>query len=137
VVESINGDIFTVIVGSLRFRARRDELALLEAAKADQHKGVASLGAGVSARINVDQDFSPELNVIGARVDEATDRVDKFLDNAYLAGAETVRVVHGFGKGALRRAIGELLNGHPHVRSFHPAPSNLGGNGATVVELEK
>lgn len=137
VVESISGDTFTVVVGSLRFRARRDELTLVEAAKSPEHKGLASLGPGVSAKVDIDRDFSPELNVIGATVDEATDRVDKFLDEAYLAGAESVRVVHGFGKGALRRAIGELLDGHPHVRKFHPAPGNQGGNGATIIELRK
>jgi len=137
VVESISGDTYTVVVGSLRFRARRDELTLVEAAKRPEHKGIAALGQGVSAKVDIDQDFTTELNVIGATVDEATDRVDKFLDEAYLAGAESVRIVHGFGKGALRRAIAELLDGHPHVRSFHAAPPNQGGNGATVAELHK
>ena len=54
-----------------------------------------------------------------------------------MAGAETVRIVHGHGKGALRRAIAELLTGHAHVERFNPAPPNQGGAGATVVALKK
>ncbi|HKS41318.1 MAG TPA: Smr/MutS family protein, partial [Blastocatellia bacterium] len=92
---------------------------------------------GVSASIDVDQNFTPELNIIGTTVDEATDRVDKFLDEAYLAGAESVRVVHGHGKGALRRAVSELLTGHPHVEKFNQAPANEGGAGATIVRMKK
>jgi len=75
--------------------------------------------------------------VIGTTVDQATDRVDKFLDEAFIAGAETVRIVHGHGKGALRKAIGDLLTGHAHVERFNLAPSNEGGAGATIVALKK
>ncbi len=135
-VESINGAEYTVLVGSLRFRAKRDELQRLKAA-APVSKHAAALPRGVSADVSVDSNFTPEINVIGSTVDQATDRVDKFLDEAFMAGAETVRIVHGHGKGALRRAIAELLTGHAHVERFNPAPSNEGGAGATVVALKK
>ncbi len=136
-VESINGLEYTVLVGSLRFRARRDELQLLTAAAVPASKHTAALPRGVSADVDVDSSFTPEINVIGSRVDEATDRVDKFLDEAFMAGAEAVRIVHGHGKGALRRAVAELLTGHAHVERFNPAPANQGGTGATVVALKK
>jgi DNA mismatch repair protein MutS2 len=136
-VESINGDEYTVLVGSLRFRAKRDEIQLTKAAAAPASKHAAALPRGVSADVSVDSNFTPEIKVIGATVDQATDRVDKFLDEAYMAGAETVRIVHGHGKGALRRAIAELLTGHAHVERFNPAPPNQGGAGATVVALKK
>ncbi|HWN98831.1 MAG TPA: Smr/MutS family protein [Blastocatellia bacterium] len=135
-VESITGEEYSVLVGSLRFRARRDELRLIKAALPES-KLAAALPRGVTADFDVDQSFAPEINVIGNRVDEATDRVDKFLDEAFLAGAETVRIVHGHGKGALRKAIAELLTGHSHVERFNPAPANQGGAGATVVALRK
>jgi DNA mismatch repair protein MutS2 len=135
-VESINDGEYTVLAGSLRFRAKRDEIQLVEAA-APQTKRAAALPRGVTADVSIDQAFTPEIKVIGETVDEATDRVDKFLDEAYLAGAETVRIVHGHGTGALRRAIAELLTGHPHVESFRAAPSDQGGAGATIVELRK
>jgi DNA mismatch repair protein MutS2 len=137
VVESISDNTYTVMVGSLRFRARRDELRLVKAAAPPLSKRAAQLPRGVNASIDVDQDFSSELNIIGTTVDEATDRVDKFLDNAYLAGVESVRIVHGHGKGALRRAVSELLDGHPHVQTFYQAPPNEGGAGATIAELRK
>ncbi|MEK6284210.1 MAG: Smr/MutS family protein [Acidobacteriota bacterium] len=136
-VESINGDEYTVLVGSLRFRAKRDEIQLLRQRPAPASKHAAALPRGVSADVSVDEHFSPEINVIGATVDQATDRVDKFLDEAFMAGAETVRIVHGHGKGALRRAIAELLTGHAHVDRFNPAPPNQGGAGATIVALKK
>lgn len=135
-VESINDGEYTVLVGSLRFRAKRDEIQLLRAA-APASKHAAALPRGVSADVSVDSNFTPEINVIGANVDQATDRVDKFLDEAFMAGAETVRIVHGYGKGALRRAIAELLTGHTHVERFNPAPPNEGGAGATIVTLKK
>ncbi len=136
-VESINDGEYTVLVGSLRFRAKRDEIRLVQAAAPPASKHAAALPRGVSADVSVDSSFTPEINVIGATVDQATDRVDKFLDEAYMAGAEIVRIVHGHGKGALRKAIAELLTGHTHVDRFNPAPSNEGGAGATIVALKK
>ena len=56
-----------------------------------------------------------EINLLGRRVDEALDLVDKFLDDAFLAQMREVRIVHGTGTGALRQAILELLGSHPHV----------------------
>ncbi|HSB10730.1 MAG TPA: endonuclease MutS2 [Blastocatellia bacterium] len=136
-VESIDDEEYTVLVGSLRFRANRDEIQLVHSAAPRASSPAARLPRGVSAEVTVDQDFSPEINVIGATVDQALDRVDKFLDEAFLAGAENVRVIHGHGKGALRKAISELLTGHAHVERFSVAPANQGGAGATVVELRK
>ena len=137
IVESINQDEYAVLVGSLRFRANRDELTLIKSAAVPATRHAAALPRGVTADVNVDQNFTSEINVIGATVDEATDRVDKYLDEAYLAGAESVRIVHGHGKGALRKAIAELLTGHTHVERFNSAPSNEGGAGATIVALRK
>ncbi|HET9529438.1 MAG TPA: Smr/MutS family protein, partial [Blastocatellia bacterium] len=135
IVESIDDGNYTVLVGSLRFRARRDELQFVKAALPHKSKRAEKLPRGVTATIDVDESFSPELNIIGQTVDEATGKVDKFLDEAYLAGADTIRIVHGHGKGALRRAVAELLGGHPHVEGFQKAPDKEGGAGATIVKL--
>jgi DNA mismatch repair protein MutS2 len=77
-----------------------------------------------------------EINVIGENADEARRRVDKFLDNAYLASLTRVRVVHGHGKGILRKSLAEMFADHPHVEKFSPAPQEEGGAGATIVELK-
>ena len=77
-----------------------------------------------------------ELNLIGKQTDEAVDLTDKFLDEVFLNGLSEVRIIHGHGTGALRRAITELLKGHPHVARFAPAPQDQGGAGATIVILK-
>ena len=77
-----------------------------------------------------------ELNLIGHRVDEALDESDKFLDRALLEGKQAVRIIHGFGTGALRKAVREHLRKHPAVKSWRPGNENEGGDGATVAVLE-
>jgi DNA mismatch repair protein MutS2 len=77
-----------------------------------------------------------ELNLIGLTVDEATERVDKLLDDAALSERREIRLVHGFGAGRLRKAVARMLEGHPLVASFRAGGPAEGGGGATVVELK-
>jgi DNA mismatch repair protein MutS2 len=70
-------------------------------------------------------------------VDDALTRMEKFLDDAVVSEQTSVRVIHGFGTGQLRRAIGEWLQTHPFVARFGPAASDHGGGGVTVVELKE
>ena len=78
-----------------------------------------------------------ELNLIGQRVEEALDESDKFLDRALLEGKQAVRIIHGFGTGALRKAVRDHLRKHPAVKSWRPGNENEGGDGATVAVLEE
>ncbi len=78
-----------------------------------------------------------QLMLVGLRVDEAIPLVDKFLDDAFLADAPSIRIVHGFGQGRLRAAVRDLLKSHPHVTAFRDGAPNEGGGGATVVELRR
>ena len=78
-----------------------------------------------------------DLKLIGMRVDEAMPLVDKFLDDAFLADAANIRIVHGFGQGRLRAAVRDLLKSHPHVTGFRDGAPNEGGAGATVVDLRR
>ena len=133
-VDTIHGETYTVSIGSLKFRARLEDLQVLESAPSTPG---GRAPAKPAPELNLEQQFAPELKVIGLTADEAIDRVDKFLDEAFLAGTESVRIIHGHGKGILRRAIAELLTNHPHVEKFQLAPPNQGGGGATVVELKK
>lgn len=70
-------------------------------------------------------------------MEDAVSRTEKYLDDAFLAGAPRVRIVHGKGTGALRGAIAELLRAHPLVERFSLAEASEGGSGATVVELTR
>ena len=78
----------------------------------------------------------PEIVVIGATVDEATDRVEKFLEQALLSDERRLRVVHGHGTGRLRDALRTFFRSHPLVATVSPAAQNEGGDGATIVELK-
>ena len=76
-----------------------------------------------------------EINIIGLNVDEAIPVVDKYLDDASLAGLETVRIVHGKGTGKLRSGIQSFLKTHTHVKSFRLGTFGEGEMGVTVVTL--
>ena len=78
----------------------------------------------------------PEIDLRGRRVDEALVTVDKFLDEALLAGWNEVRLLHGKGTGALRQNIWNFLKKHPQVLRFHEAAMGEGDYGVTVAELK-
>jgi DNA mismatch repair protein MutS2 len=122
-----------VEVGRMRMRVPRSEVRVL--AKKGEKPAV---GAGAS-RMPLDEstpEGAAEINVIGTTAEEARELVDKFLDEAYLARRYRLRVVHGHGKGILRRSLHEMFAEHPHVDKFYAAPQNEGGSGATIVELK-
>lgn len=77
----------------------------------------------------------PSLDLHGERVQAALERVDDYLNDALLAGLDSVTIVHGAGTGALRRAVREHLAQHPRVRATRPGRREEGGDGATIVEL--
>jgi DNA mismatch repair protein MutS2 len=103
-------------------------------------RAIAGPAARATVRVNVDlqprEGTVSELNLIGATVDEALDRLDKFLDQATVADVRELRIVHGHGTGQLRRTVASYLKEHPLVARFEPAPENQGGGGATIVYLK-
>ncbi|HEY2663165.1 MAG TPA: endonuclease MutS2 [Candidatus Binataceae bacterium] len=89
-----------------------------------------------SIRVIAAPSESAELNIIGMRAGEALKKLEEFLDQSYLTNQTEVRVVHGIGSGALRKAVHEYLESSPYCASFREAEPRLGGSGATIVELE-
>jgi DNA mismatch repair protein MutS2 len=77
-----------------------------------------------------------DLNVVGCTVDEAIMRAERFLDESLLSDQRTVRLIHGYGTGQLKRALAGFLQQHPLVARFAAAPPDQGGGGVTVVELK-
>jgi DNA mismatch repair protein MutS2 len=128
-VLQLAGDHAEVAVRGKRLKVPPAELIALPAAAAP--------GAVVASAAPVSAPSASEINVVGLRVDEALPRVDKALDTAALADRQQLRVVHGHGEGKLRRAVAEMLDGHPHVASFRPGGAGEGGAGVTVVELRE
>ena len=94
-----------------------------------------------AVRVHVElqpRDAGPaDLNVIGCSVDEAIARAERFLDESLLTDQHTVRLIHGYGTGQLRRALAGFLQQHPLVARFATAPPEQGGGGVTVVELKE
>jgi DNA mismatch repair protein MutS2 len=133
VVVAVDGKNAEVDVRGKRMRAKVADLRVTASAPAASAKQAAPV------RVNVDlqprDGLLTELNVIGCTVDQAVDRVSKFLDDALVTDIRELRIVHGHGTGSLRRGLESFLKGHPLVMKFTPAPPNQGGGGATIVEL--
>ncbi len=129
------GDV-EVQVGPLKVRVPKDDLRLDAPAGDTQEPlrvpGAAMGSGGLSAKM-----FSVpmSLHLRGKRAEEALAELDKYLDDATLAGLPRVVVVHGKGTGTLRRAVHEYLAHHPGVAAFRLAPDAEGGSGATIVDL--
>jgi DNA mismatch repair protein MutS2 len=144
-VERVSDGEAEVRVKNLRFREKVSNLELVASVPkkpkdddtlAGRLRRMQERGTEVKLKANR-EGVEAELNLIGQTTDEARDRVDRFLDEAYLQGHTHVRIIHGHGTGALRRAVADLLRTHPHVARFDLAPDNQGGAGATVVELKQ
>lgn len=126
-VVELAGEKAVVAVGPLRVEVPRSRLTPADA----------RVPAGPPVELAAGPAAPPpaEIHLRGLTVDEALGRLESYLDEAYLAGVESVRVVHGRGTGTLRRAVREFLGRHPLVSSFRPAEEFAGGDGVTVVEL--
>jgi DNA mismatch repair protein MutS2 len=135
VSRKLDDNHFEVEIGAMKMRVTRDDIAEVVVRAADSPvKAARARGISVSLE-GEDQNMPSEINVIGHTVDDATREVEKFVDRAFLAGLQRVRVVHGSGMGILRRALRQYLQQHPHVASVTEPPQQEGGAGATVVEL--
>jgi DNA mismatch repair protein MutS2 len=131
---AIAGDSATVRAGSVTLRVPLSALrrAPTSAATIDHGwRGPRRSIADTETRSRV----ASELLLLGKTTDEARDLVEKYLDDAFLAGLANVRLVHGKGTGALRRAVRGLLQEHPLVESFRDGEPAEGGAGATVAAL--
>jgi DNA mismatch repair protein MutS2 len=134
IVQALHDREAEIDVRGKRLRARIDELRVLVPA---------AVGPAQPAKVRVHVELQPrggsltELNVIGCNVDEALSRTEKFLDEALMSELRSVRLIHGYGTGQLRRAIAEFLHDHKFVQSYASAPPEQGGGGVTVVELKE
>lgn len=82
------------------------------------------------------ESIMPSINVRGSLLDDAVMDVDKYLDDAYIAGLKEVTIIHGRGEGILREGLHQILKSHKHVSKFRKGAYNEGGDGVTVVQLK-
>ncbi len=130
-----------VQVGALRITVPFSALRTLNGFEIEPPRpaGAKAKRSGDSASLGLEKaaTMPSELTLIGLRADAALPRLDKYLDDAFAAGVSSVRIVHGKGTGALRRAIWETLKTDSRIQSVAMAAENEGGAGATVVTLQQ
>jgi DNA mismatch repair protein MutS2 len=131
-----HGDEAEIDMQGKRLRARVADLRLVSRTGTSAPKPAGRVSVNVQLEPRGDGAVG-DLNVIGCTVDEALARTARFLDETILQDRRTVRIIHGYGTGQLRRAIAEYLRDHPLVATCQPAAPEQGGGGVTVVELKE
>lgn len=116
-----------VVIGNMRLRAGRDELVRIKAAKAKQDEPKKGHVEIQVARID-----TPELNLIGMRVEEALRELDRFVDRAMVHGNSKIRIIHGIGTGRLMKAVRDHLSLLQDIKKIE---TDITNSGVTVVEL--
>lgn len=146
VLESRTGSNTVVVqIGAMRVSVDRSKLRKVEdgaAAVRSRHRRDDSSRTQPQSRHakpsgSVATDVRIEIDLRGMTVDDALIEVDRYLDSAVLAGLPSVRIIHGKGTGALRRAIHSLLDTHHHVGSYRDGGPAEGGTGVTVVSFAR
>jgi DNA mismatch repair protein MutS2 len=132
-VRGIRGDRVEVLLGSTVFTVELSDLRK----QADGGEPRRRAGRSGPTLLRSGAGAPREIKLLGMRVDEALPAVDKFLDDAVLAGHSEVRIVHGHGTGRLREAIRDYLGSHIHVAGHRAGRAGEGGDGATMVSMKQ
>lgn len=138
IVEKIDGGNVEVLVGSMRMREKLKNLKVVvsqEVAKSNKLEKLQQQSENNNLTID-EIDHASELNLIGKRTAEAEYMLDKFLDESYMNRQPRIRIIHGFGTGAMRNFVHTFLKGNEYVLRYTFAEQNQGGEGATIVELK-
>lgn len=130
-VTTLEEDEAEVQAGRLRLRLKIRELAW----QAPAHEPEPSDEPTYVMASGIPQSPGIEIDLRGLTTDEALPRVDKHLDSAALAGLPWVRIIHGHGTGVLKRAVREMLSGHPLVKRHEAGRPQEGGEGVTIARL--
>ena len=138
-IEKLDKDVAEVLVGGMRLREKIKDLRIAdEPVKAETRpSGRVSPGKQGPLSKPIDSpDVPAELNLIGKTTAEAEYELDRFIDEAYMGSLPRVRIIHGFGTGALKNFVHHFLKNHDLVSRFAFASPDQGGNGATVAEIQ-
>jgi DNA mismatch repair protein MutS2 len=128
------GDLM-VQVGRMKVKSNVDDLKLIIEGKSKLPSG----GKTTYGQIykTKAKSISISINVQGMNLDDATEDVDKYLDDAYIAGLNEVTIIHGRGEGILLNGLRNLMKSHKHVASFRKGSYNEGGDGVTIVQIKQ
>lgn len=139
ILRALGNDRWEVQAGQLKMQVKSAQISEVLPDKKERSGG-RGLPDGVTlSRAQPDEQETylgmTEINVIGQRTDEAEESVEKFLDKAVLGEVNRLRIIHGHGTNALRRALWKFFANHAYVDRYYQAESHEGGGGATIVEL--
>ena len=127
------GNLF-VQMGILRSQVNISDLELLDE-PVITGPSMSRTGTG-KIKVSKSAGISTEIQLLGKTVDEALSELDKYLDDAYLAHLDQVRIVHGKGTGALRKGVHDYLKRQRHVKSYRLGGMGEGDSGVTIVEFK-
>ena len=137
VVQSVGAQRVRVRAGSLSLDVAREDIAPVDTTAPDSGDDRAESRPERPAGIRVPLKSVPQtLEIVGQRADEARQTLEKYLDDAILAGLEDVSVIHGTGRGVLRRVVEEVLANHISVEEYGLDADVPGGTGVTRVRLK-
>ncbi|MBR3331147.1 MAG: endonuclease MutS2 [Mogibacterium sp.] len=124
---------FRIRLGSIRMTVNVKDVVIAESEpQGNKEKKKAKYG---NMSFGKTKTVGTEINLIGMNLDDATDRMNKYIDDAFLAGLKTVNIIHGRGSGILRKGLRAELRRNKHVESYKSAPYDQGGEGNTIVTL--
>lgn len=132
-LPNAKGELY-VQMGILRSLVNLNDLVLIEEDTSPASKKFGKTGAG-KIKLSKSASVSTEINLIGKTTDEAIALLDKYLDDAYIAHLPSVRIVHGKGTGALRKAVQSHLKRCNYVKSYHLGEFGEGDAGVTIAEF--
>lgn len=130
-----NGGEATVQFGVVKMKVKLSELRLVDAGKMERRQRKGARNAGANMALRKSAQVSPTLDLHGMDTMEAHPILDKYIDDAFIAGLKTVEINHGRGMGILRNFVHEYLRGNRLVKSFRDGTYHEGGIGVTIVEL--
>jgi DNA mismatch repair protein MutS2 len=116
-------------VGDIKLTLRLDGVEKLDG------PGPGAEGERVAARPKTIRPAAPELDLRGQRAEMVESALDTYLNDAYMSQMPEVRIIHGYGTGAVRGVVREALAGHALVKSFRPGGQGEGGDGVTIAVL--
>ncbi len=135
VVSSLGEDEAEVQMGVMRIRTRLAELERVGGEGADSLEGVTAQGQQPPAPVQYPSAPGMELDLRGMRVEEAIEKLEDYLDSAYLVQMPFVRVIHGKGTGKLREAVRAATKANAHIKAYEDGERGEGGDGVTVVRF--
>ncbi|WP_099158704.1 endonuclease MutS2 [Virgibacillus ndiopensis] len=129
VLEKVNDNEYLVQVGIMKVKVKRNDLQAIGKKKQVIEKPLTTVKGS-------NYHVSTELDLRGERFEEALLKLEKYLDDALLAGYPKVSIIHGKGTGALRTGVKEFAKKHPRISTYRTGSMGEGGSGVTILELK-